>query len=61
MARLRGWHLGDRPGVGVGVGVLRRVGVPRRIGVPRRVLALAGLMLGTIGSCTLPSIKPPSL
>lgn len=32
-----------------------------RIRVPRRLLALAGLMLGTIGSCSLPSIKPPGL
>jgi len=30
--------------------------------VPRaRLLALGGLMLGTIGSCSLPSIKPPGL
>lgn len=29
--------------------------------VPRRVLALAGIALGTIGSCSLPSIKPPGL
>ncbi len=25
---------------------------------PRRLLMLAGLMLGTIGSCGLPTIKP---
>jgi hypothetical protein len=29
--------------------------------VPPRVLTLGGLLLGTIGSCTLPSIKPPGL
>jgi hypothetical protein len=30
--------------------------------VPRaRLLALGGLMLGTVGSCSLPSIKPPGL
>jgi len=29
--------------------------------VPRAVLLLSGLAMGTIGSCTLPSIKPPSL
>jgi hypothetical protein len=36
----------------------------RRLGkrIPRaRLLALGGLVMGTIGSCTLPSIKPPSL
>ncbi len=31
------------------------------IRIPPRVLALGGLFLGTIGSCTLPTIKPPSL
>lgn len=33
----------------------------RRLRIPARVLALGGLLLGTIGSCSLPSIKPPSL
>jgi hypothetical protein len=26
-----------------------------------RLLALAGLMMGTIGSCGMPNIKPPGL
>jgi hypothetical protein len=26
-----------------------------------RLLALAGLMMGTIGSCGMPQIKPPGL
>lgn len=29
--------------------------------LPRRVLLLGGLVMGAIGSCTLPNIKPPSL
>jgi hypothetical protein len=29
--------------------------------VPRAVLLLGGLAMATIGSCTLPSIKPPSI
>ncbi len=45
--------------------VARFLGRPRRLrlprGIPPRVLALSGLLLGTIGSCTLPSIKPPGL
>jgi hypothetical protein len=32
-----------------------------RFSVPRAVLLLSGLAMGTIGSCTLPTIKPPSL
>ncbi len=42
--------------------LLRRV---RRLSaglrIPPRVLAMSGLLLGAIGSCTLPSIRPPSL
>jgi hypothetical protein len=34
----------------------------RRLRIPRaRLLALGGIVIGTIGSCTLPSIKPPGL
>jgi len=33
----------------------------RRLGIPRRVLILGGLVMAAIGSCTLPSIKPPGL
>jgi len=29
--------------------------------VPRAVLLVSGIAVGTIGSCTLPTIKPPSL
>jgi hypothetical protein len=29
--------------------------------MPARLVALSGLLLGTVGSCTLPTIKPPSL
>ncbi len=33
----------------------------RMWGARVRLLALAGLMMGTIGSCGMPNIKPPSL
>ena len=34
----------------------------RRLRIPRaRLLAMGGLVMATIGSCTLPSIKPPAL
>jgi hypothetical protein len=33
-------------------------GYAARVRVPRRLLALGGLMLGAIGSCTLPKINP---
>lgn len=37
---------------------LRRL---RALRIPPRVLALGGLVMATIGSCTLPQFKPPSL
>lgn len=33
----------------------------REIRIPKRVLALSGLLLSAIGSCTMPQIKPPGL
>jgi len=38
--------------------VLRRL---RAIRIPRVLVVLSGLMMGAIGSCSLPSINPPRL
>jgi hypothetical protein len=33
----------------------------RAFRIPRALLMLSGILMGTIGSCSLPTIKPPSL
>jgi hypothetical protein len=40
---------------------LRALGRLGALRIPRAVLMLSGIAIGTIGSCTLPSIKPPGL
>lgn len=30
----------------------------RGVAVPRRLIALSGILLGTVGSCSLPKINP---